>query len=609
MKCISYIRFSSPEQAKGRSRERQLESAQEFARKQGWELDESLCMFDPAMSGFHREHISKGELGVFLEGVKAGKIPTPCALLVENLDRLSRDKIPIALKQFLEIIEGGITVVTLMDEQIYDSESIANGMQQLLISVSIMSRAHEESLTKQIRRTDNWQKGRESARTKGKKIPARCAAWLKLSEDKSRFEPIEEKVEIVRQIYEKYLQGHGLVGICRILNREKIKPFQGRGSWGTTTVKRLLTTRTVLGEMQFLKTARVINGKRIMVPDGEPIYNYYPRIIDDNIFYSVQKRMELRKCAFGKIGEMNNLFSGLVKCGYCGATMQYSTRGRKKHKYLNCRESVKGNCEYMSFRYQDFEDAFLMQCKKLKLTDIIRDDISEHEKRVKILKDELLVTRSMTKLSEQKVDNFTNALGSGGSPATIRHLVGLIDNEKIEQSKYLIKENDLLKEIHQLNNLYHNTKVSLNDIQDAFKQISTSSREERENIRRLLQKEIRALVERIDIYPHGRYYFQCKELLKRSDMPDDLRQHFENITGKDAKKYRSCTVRFRGGGIIAFIHNCDTNELQWSVEIDENDKFNQDTHDKFDQFFRRVEWRDNIEIEKKLIKLISSETK
>ena len=124
MKCFSYIRFSTPEQAKGRSRERQLEAARKFADEMRWELDESLSMFDPAMSGFHRENISKGELGVFLAAVKAGEIETPCALLVENLDRLSRDKIPNALTQFLGIIEAGISIVTLMDKQVYNSESI-----------------------------------------------------------------------------------------------------------------------------------------------------------------------------------------------------------------------------------------------------------------------------------------------------------------------------------------------------------------------------------------------------------------------------------------------------------------------------------------------------
>lgn len=586
MNCFSYIRFSSPEQAKGRSRERQLETARKFAKEQGWELDESLCMYDPAMSGFHSEHISKGELGVFLEAVKARKIQTPCALLVENLDRLSREKIPAALRQFLDIIDAGISIVTLMDRQIYDSESISDGMQQLLISISIMSRSYEESRTKQIRRADNWSKGRKEAYN-GKKIPARCAAWLKLSGNKTEFIPIPAKVDVVKRVYDLYIEGHGLAGICRIFNREDVPAFQNKKSiWGTTTVRRILTTRTVLGEMQFMKTTDIVNGKRIMKPDGEPITDYYPQIIDNETFYKAKKRQELRKCAFGKIGAMNNLFSGIIKCGYCSSTMEYNTRGHSRHKYLNCRKTTLGTCDYMSFRYQDFEDAFLLHCTKLKLPDIIKDDISEHERKIVKLKDELLTVNSMVKQSVQKVENYTTAISAkmGGSIDTIKHFTGLINIEKEEQRNLSERKRELSREINQLENMHQQTATSLSSLYDAIEQLSSVTGDERESIRRRLQKEIRTLVKKIDVYPHGRSYKRFKELLEtETDMPDDIRSHLENVTGKDAKKYRSCVVRFRGGGSLAFGHDHKTNGLQFMVEVDEDGQFTQRTYDKIEE--------------------------
>lgn len=603
MKCFSYIRFSSPEQAKGRSRERQLEAAREFAKERGWELDDSLCMYDAAMSGFHREHIDKGELGVFLEAVKAGKIQTPCALLVENLDRLSREKIPDALTQFLNIIRAGISIVTLMDRQTYDSKSISDGMTQLLISISIMSRSHEESRTKQIRRADNWSKGRKDARN-GKKIPARCAAWLKFSEDKTEFIPIAAKAEIVRKIYDLYIAGHGLIGICRILNREGVPPFQNRNSsWGTTTVRRILTTRTVLGEMQFMKTSAIIKGKRKMEPVGEPITDYYPQIIDKETFYKAHKRQQLRKCAFGKIGAMNNLFSGIVKCGYCGATMQYGHRGIKKHKYLNCRESVQGNCEFMSFRYQDFEDAFLLHCTKLKLPDIIKDDITDHERQIAKLTDELLAVNSMVEQSNHKVKNYTTAIATdmGGSSDTIQYFIGLIEQENIEQRKLSERQSELSIEINQLKNMHQQTATALCELQNAIDQVSSAIGEERESIRRRLQREIRALVEKIDVYPHGQRYHRNKEMLNTApDLPDDLRDFFMNATGKNAKTWRSCVVQFRGGGSLAFGHDHNTNGLQPFLEIDEDGQIAQCTHDKFEERQKKIFEQDNFELEKRL---------
>lgn len=111
MKCYSYVRFSSKAQASGKSLERQFEYARKFAREKGWELDESMSMADLGLSAFHGAHKDKA-LGTFLQAVQEGKIETPSALLVESLDRLSRQRVRDALTQFMDIINAGITVVS-----------------------------------------------------------------------------------------------------------------------------------------------------------------------------------------------------------------------------------------------------------------------------------------------------------------------------------------------------------------------------------------------------------------------------------------------------------------------------------------------------------------
>lgn len=599
MRCFSYIRFSSPEQAKGRSKERQLEAARNFAKEKGWELDESLCMYDPAMSGFHREHISKGELGVFLEAVKAGKIPTPCTLLVENLDRLSRDKIPDALTQFLDIIKAGISIATLMDKQIYTTDSISKDMTQLLISISIMSRAHEESRVKQIRRADNWQKGREQARN-GKKIPARCAAWLKFNDDKTEFIPIPERVAVVERIYRLYIEGHGYAKICRVLNGEEVPTFQkNTNGWGTTTIRRILTTRTVLGEMQFMKTVTVEGGKRITDPDGQPVLDYYPQVIDDTTFYEARKRLKLRSHAYGRIGKMNNLFSGLTKCGYCGETMQYGIRGRKKHKYLTCAGAEKGTCAFMSFRYQDFENAFLLHCNRLKLADVISDDSSEQEKHVARLRTELVAVNGMLEESKQRIGNFTEAIGAGGSGDTMQHLVGLIDHEKAEQRKHTDRKAELLNKISELENLHHETATSLETIQETVDQMADAVGDERETIRRRLQKEIRALVKQVDMWPHGQHYHRFKKLLERGGQHDEVRAQYEWETGKNAKEQRTCTVVFRGGGTLSFRHK-EWDTLQLAVETDEDGQITPRTYTHLRDTYKETMLKKLTEIDKRM---------
>ena len=585
MKCYSYTRFSTPDQAKGRSRERQIEAARAFVNskgQEGWELDENLCMHDAGMSAFHGEHTSTtGALGIFLAAVEAGKIPIPSALIVENLDRLSRDTVLKAFRQFTTILEAGITVVTLMDNQVYTKQSIESGLHQLLISLSVMSRAHEESRTKQLRRADTWQKSRDDAK-EGKIVNARCAAWLKVSEDKTKFELIPERVAVVQRIYSLYVDGHGFGSICSILNKEGVPTFSAnyknkkvKNTWGVTSVHRIIKSRTVLGEIQFMKTAEVVNGKRKHVPAGEPIANYYPQIIDNKTFYKAREINDLKRGAFGKIGKMNNLFSGLVKCGHCGATMEYGIRSLKKIKYLNCRNSKLGRpCHYASFRYQDLEDVFLKHCTRWKLSDIISDDVDAHKKKLAAIEAEILAINGMLEISNQKITNWGNAIGAVGTDDdgdTIQHFAELIKQEKANQRDLTLTHEGLERDSRKLENQYKDTKVSLSAIQDTVEHIGSAVGEERETIRRRLQKEIRALVERIDIFPRGVNFHKLKAkaaaqgIFKETDTEN--KQIRERI-GRRGYKYRQASVHFRGGGILSFAHDHETERLKVMLEIE-----------------------------------------
>ncbi|WP_241547472.1 recombinase family protein, partial [Shigella flexneri] len=59
-------------------------------------------------------------LRAFLEAVKQGLIPSDSVLLVESLDRVSRQSISHAQETIRGILEQGITVVTLSDGETYN---------------------------------------------------------------------------------------------------------------------------------------------------------------------------------------------------------------------------------------------------------------------------------------------------------------------------------------------------------------------------------------------------------------------------------------------------------------------------------------------------------
>jgi hypothetical protein len=92
-KAYSYLRFSTPEQEEGDSIRRQLAVTKAYAKELKLELDESLRFEDKGVSAFRGRNSAEGELARFLECAQVGKVPAGSWLLVESLDRISRNEI------------------------------------------------------------------------------------------------------------------------------------------------------------------------------------------------------------------------------------------------------------------------------------------------------------------------------------------------------------------------------------------------------------------------------------------------------------------------------------------------------------------------------------
>lgn len=139
-RAYSYIRFSNPEQASGDSYRRQAELSNRYAEEHGLNLDTSLSLCDLGISGFTGENRSKGALALFLKAVETGKVPAGSFLLVESLDRLSRDTMSEQMSLFIGLINAWLTVVTLADGQSYNKTTINNDLSKLMLSLVIMMR-------------------------------------------------------------------------------------------------------------------------------------------------------------------------------------------------------------------------------------------------------------------------------------------------------------------------------------------------------------------------------------------------------------------------------------------------------------------------------------
>lgn len=78
-------------------------------------------------------------------------------LLVESLDRLSREKVGEAIERLKLILNHGIDVITLCDNTVYNIDSL-NDPYSLIKAILIAQRANEESEIKSSRVKLSWKK-------------------------------------------------------------------------------------------------------------------------------------------------------------------------------------------------------------------------------------------------------------------------------------------------------------------------------------------------------------------------------------------------------------------------------------------------------------------
>ena len=226
-------------------------------------------------------------------------MPQGSHLLVESLDRLSRDRVLFAQALFLRIIEAGITIVTLIDDRSYSAESLNRSPMNLVVSLVCMMRANEESATKSARVRAAWARKRAELGTKP--ATGRCPGWLRLDKTTGRFVEREREADVVRRIYAEAAAGLGQYAIARKLNAEAVPLFSSgnqRGKpWGPKYIRSLLTAPAVRGTYIPCITGRDERGRLLLQPQA-PVEGYYPAVVDAATCVAVAHAQELRRRAF-----------------------------------------------------------------------------------------------------------------------------------------------------------------------------------------------------------------------------------------------------------------------------------------------------------------------
>lgn len=366
-RAYSYVRFSTPEQAKGHSLQRQTEAAQAWAAANGVVLDDELTFEDKGVSGFHGANRETGALGVFLERVRDGTIPPGSSLLVENLDRISRQVARKAVRAIEDIVEAGVTVVDMSDGgREYNAAALDSDPVLFLMMVLRFIRANEESATKGVRVAKAHAARRQKFAGQEKltkPYTLKLPAWIRWNTETANYELIEDRAELLRWMFEMADDGMGAHSIAAHLNDTKEDTW-GAGKWKAkywhrSYIRKLLTNKATIG-IFVPHTVRKVEGKRTTQrTPQEPIAHRFPAAVERELFERVNARLSTTE-ARGKNAKapVRSIFAGIMKCRHCGGTVTRVNKG--EHVYLLCAaaHAKAGTCKYESVPYAEAVGTF-----------------------------------------------------------------------------------------------------------------------------------------------------------------------------------------------------------------------------------------------------------
>ncbi|MCK7549038.1 recombinase family protein [Marinobacter koreensis] len=551
-KAYPYFRFSTQIQEMGDSERRQQDKAKKFACEHGLDYDDSLKLHDRAVSGFKGLNFETGKLSYFMKLVDEGSIEQGSYLIIENFDRFSRMEPRKALSPFLTLVDKGIKIAVIDNNEIHSDQS---GFVQLMATILYMERAHDESRSKSKKVTAAKQNAKEQLLSGNRKTLWKWGTpkWLDIANDNegvdgTGYKINHERTKTIKKILEWVIEGRGTGYIIDKLKEQNIQPWGSSSGikldkkkpkqWYNSQITRIVNNRALIGERELLVKDSDGKNKRI-----EIIPNHFPAIVSEEYFEKVQAARRSRDLNRDKNGKLKagaimrgggrkgrtftNLFQKLAVCGYSiegnvskhkcpdnNRFMVYANKDRKfsggkvhKLRYLQCSASRESGSQCKDcrklYRYEDMETAFFTHIKDVSVATIFGDDKQDKSKAQEInTKIEELKIQLLD--AERQVEKFERAMEEydGISTTLLKQLKKY--ETKLEnipnEIKNLYSERKLLKARKEQGKEIHHTLIDLIGALNGCEN-DTQLYELRLKISNILK----SLIDRIEVYNRGNF--------------------------------------------------------------------------------------------------------
>lgn len=303
---------------------------EKIASNPNWKMADIFA--DEGISGVSMK--KRDEFKRMLRHCREGRIDM---ILVKSVSRFGRNTVDV-MRTVRSLREKNITV--LFEKENLDTSQMTSEL--MLAFFSAFSQSESESIRENIIR------GNAMAYAQGKvSISPTMFGFRKGSDDEIAID--EEQAQVVRMIYNDYLDGMTPGDIKKKLEKLHIKTAFGRDTWNTTVILGLLQNEKYRGDALLQKTfSPSLFSERSKVNNGE-LTKYYvrgclPVIVEPDIWQQVQEELARRRAKRASTEKAKNPLEGrhrgkyalseLLVCGKCDSPYRRTTWAKKGKKKI-----------------------------------------------------------------------------------------------------------------------------------------------------------------------------------------------------------------------------------------------------------------------------------
>ncbi len=449
-------------------------------------------------------------------------------VITKSLSRLGRDYIETG--RYIETIfpENEIRYIAILD----DVDTFLDKNCDTVAFKNIMNDYYAKETSKNIKKTKNRKK------LEGFYYTSYAPFGYKKVSKSGNLEIDEVQAEIVRKIFDLFINGYGTYQIARILTDNKVQTpglqmkmtsvvnniTNTTDKWNHNSIRRILENQIYIGNCVQNKTKKISYKSKKMISLSEEEYtitkNHHEPIISEEKWDIVQKMLKIHKNS--KIRETDVIFKGLLYCTHCNNKLSIRTKvnhnksGDTTRRYILCGTAAKKNSNKVCFKryinYETFEEKAIS-----KITQTLELYINS-----KAFKDEdalkkILETQSNKGSIITKIDKLEKDLENVNKKITTLYNDKL--NGLIEAQDYSLFSDNLVNERHRIEEALYETRNELaifqedadsnrikSDMQKVIKEILKSKEYTKEIINQIVNR-----IE-IDKDNHAVIYFNFYEL-------------------------------------------------------------------------------------------------